>query len=472
MKLDSLLISPPIFYKNSGSIWEKVNSNFPPLGLASMAAYLRSKNHTVQIIDCNVESPSVEDFEYYFLKHFVEVYDEIRFVGITTMTPTVKKAYKIAEICKKHYPNVTIAFGGVHPSFLSEEVVSHEIVDFVIKGEGEITFEELVSGKNISVIDGLCYQKNGKYIENAPRERIKDLDNFPMPAYDLLPIEKYRPAKGTYKKLPAMSLMTSRGCPGQCTFCNKTLGKKIVFKDAETIFKEIKYLHKQYGIRQILFYDDTFTVFKDNVRKLCKMLIKSKMNISWTCFARVDFIDKKQLEFMKKAGCHQIMYGVESVNEQVLKNINKKINPKQVLNAVKWTKEVKIDCRVAFMVGNPGDTKEIIEENIRFVRKLEPDLLIVNITTPFPGTVLFDWAKERDLILSYDWDDYNFAKPIMRLENLDEHEIKELYNIMYKSFYLRPKYIMKKILSIRSIEDMKILSEGFFALLDFLKPRK
>ena len=475
-KLDCLLISPPTFYEDRENVWKEINSNFPPLGLASIAAYMRDKNHSVKIIDCNINRFSVESFKALFEKDFVKKFPEIKVIGLTAVTCNVKKAYRIAEICRELYPNATIVFGGVHATFVTDEVINNKFVDIVVFGEGEITLEEIVAGKDLSKIEGIVFKKNTnngcKVIRNPPRKRINDLDALPMPAYDLLPILKYKPAKGTYKRLPAMSMMTSRGCPGRCTFCSKTLGNQMVFKSAEKIFDEIRYLIKNYKIKQILFYDDTFTVHKNNVIKLCDMLIKNKVKISWTCFARVDFVDLEMLKKMKKAGCHQIMYGVENVDETVLKNINKKINVNQVINATKWTKKAGIECRLAFMVGNPGDNEKIIRKNIRFVNKLNPDLLIINITTPFPGTTMFKWAKEKNLILTYDWDDYTLAKPIMRLENLTANQIKDLYKLMYRSFYFRPSFILRKLLKIRSIEDIKILLGGFDALLSFLNIKK
>ena len=234
--------------------------------------------------------------------------------------------------------------------------------------------------------------------------------------------------------------------------------------DLDSMVSEIK----NYGIKEILFYDDTFTVYKSNVLKLCGMIIKNKTDITWTCFARVDFIDEEMLKKMKEAGCHQIMYGVESTNGAVLKNINKKIQIKQVIKAVEWTKKAKIECRVAFMVGNPKDTTEIIKENIKFVNKIDPDLLVVNITTPFPGTAMFNWAKEKDLILTYDWDEYDLSKPVMKLENMSADEIVKLYNMMYRGFYLRPSFMLKKILSVRNFSDFMNLSDGFKSVLSFL----
>lgn len=475
LQLDCLLIAPPYYYGDENNIWRSINTNFPPLGLASVAGYARGHGFAVQIIDCQVVCPTVSDFGQYLRCNFIDKRADIKVIGFTATTGQIKKAYQAAEICRSHYPDVLIVFGGVHATAVTDEVISQKFVDLVVMGEGEITFSEILSGKNIEEIDGLAYKReiDGqiKIIKNSPRRRLVNLDELPMPAYDLLPMSEYRPTKGSYKKLPAMSMMTSRGCPGRCTFCNKTLGAQMVFKSAQGIFREIKYLVDNYGVRQIMFYDDTFTVFRQNVIDLCDLLIGQKLDLAWTCFARVDYVDEAMLLKMAEAGCHQVMYGVENIDEAVLKNINKKINLPQVINAVKWTKQAKIECRLAFMVGNPGDNRQVIEKNIRFIKKISPDLLIVNITTPFPGTEIFAWAKERDLLLSRDWDDYNLFKPVMRLDNLSVEEINKLYRMMYRSFYFRPRYILKKILTVRSYDDLRILLDGFLALLSFFIPK-
>ena len=468
-KLNCLLIAPPVSYEDDKNIWKGVNSNFPPLGIASIASYIRAKGKSVRIIDCNIECSSVESFAQFFKSNITQEYSEVDIIGITVLTCTVNKAYEIAEICKGYYPHSKIVFGGAHATFVFNEVIRNQSVDIIVCGEGEITLNEILDNIPLEKVKGIVYKNNNSIIQNLGRERILNLDEIPMPAYDLLPILRYRPAKGAYRRLPAMSMLTSRGCPGRCTFCSKVLGNRIVFKSAKGIYEEILYLIKNYGIKEILFYDDTFTVNRKNIIELCDMLIKNKVDISWTCFARVDFVDYEMLGKMKRAGCHQIMYGVENIDEGVLKNINKKINLQQVINAVKWTKKAKIECRLAFMVGNPGDTKEIVQENIKFVNRLNPDLAIFNVATPFPGTEMFNWARERNLILTYNWDDYTLAKPVMRLENLTEVEIKELYRLMYRSFYMRLSYMFGKLLKIRSKQDILTLLNGLIAVVSFLK---
>ncbi|HOW27768.1 MAG TPA: radical SAM protein [Elusimicrobiota bacterium] len=466
--LDCLLISPPIFYKNTEAIWEQISSNFPPLGLAELAGYVRSTGFSVDVVDCNVMSPSVEGFEEYFVRSYQRVYSEIRYVGLTAMTPTVKKAYYIARIVKRFYPDARIVFGGVHATFQTAEVLSNGFVDYVVRGEGEYTLAELLSGGSPETIAGLAYRRGNEVVMNPERPRIGRLDGLPMPAYDLLPISRYYPAKGTFKNLPAMSLVTSRGCPGHCTFCNKTLGPQVVYKSAATIHREIRYLMDNHGVREILFYDDTLTLNKNNILELCRLLMEGTHRPTWTCFARVNHVDPDQLRLMRRAGCHQIMFGVENASETVLKNVKKEISLDQIRRAVAWTKQAGIDCRLAFMVGNPGDTRAVILENMRFIRELDPELLVVNITTPFPGTEMYEQARREGRLLTDDWDDYNLAKPVMRIDGMSVDEILEMYRAMYRAFYLRPRYMLGRLCRIRSWRELFRLADGLKALLNFL----
>jgi radical SAM superfamily enzyme YgiQ (UPF0313 family) len=201
------------------------------------------------------------------------------------------------------------------------------------------------------------------------------------------------------------------------------------------------------------------------------LLIERKLDVRWLCFARVDVVDEELLCKMKEAGCWQIMYGVENFNHGVLENIQKGIDVDQVFKAVSWTKKAGIECRICMMVGNPGDTEEIVNENIRLVKKLDPDLLVVNILTPFPGHDIFNWAKSKDLITSYNWDDYYGAQPLMKLDTLSPEDIKRLYVKMITSFYFRPKYILKKLIGIRSVLEVKLLMAGFLGIVGFAMER-
>lgn len=465
--LDVLLINPTLF-KKENNIWQKIDSCFPSLGLASIAAYVRQKGFSVKIIDAPAEKISVENFGSY-LKNNLENY-RARCIGFTATTAAIKNAYEMAKIAKEVYPESQIIFGGAHCAALPKEVISQEMVDLVVCGEGEITLYEILDGRDWSIINGLIYKKNGEIIFNPPRARIMNLDALPYPAYDLLPMDKYYPAKGSYRRLPAISMLTSRGCPGRCTFCNKTLGTQMVFRSAGSLIEEIKMLQKNFNIKQIMFYDDTFTTYKDNVRKFCQLLLANKMAISWCCFSRVDFIDLDLLKLMNKSGCHQIMYGIESGNQKVLDSINKKINLDLVRQIVKLTKQAKIDVRGAFMIGNPIETKNTVLETLKFAIELNPEIAIFNITTPYPGTQMFEEAKSHNLITTYDWDDYDLSRPVMKLRNISQEEISKLYSYCYKKYYFRPKYIFQRLMRLFTHpEEIKSAFGSLNAIFSFLK---
>jgi len=458
--LDMLLIDPP-WAISKGNIWKEIVSCMPKLGPAYIAAYLEKTGHHVKILDCPAERITLES-----LPEKLKEYDAPRFVGITSNTVVIGNAIKTAEMCKARWPNVKVVMGGIHPTVLPDEVLSSDFVDFVVRGEGEITTYELITNNPAKEIPGLSFKSNG-IVHNPPRPPIKDLDSLPYPAYHLLPMKKYSPATGSYKRLPVMGIFTTRGCPGRCTYCYpKGMLRK---RSAKNIMGEIKILMNEYGIKEISFYDDTFTVFKDNVKELCSIIIDEGIDVTWSCFARVDFIDEELLSIMKKAGCHQIKYGIESADEQILKNINKRINLDQVGGAIALTKKVGITAVGAFMFGNPGETEETIQKNIDFAIELDLDEAVFNITTPFPGTEMFKWAKEKGHLITEDWSKYNLSTVVMNLPTIESECIKKYYKIAYRRFYMRPRYIIERLSRIKSFVELKENMNAFFSILHAFK---
>jgi radical SAM superfamily enzyme YgiQ (UPF0313 family) len=453
-----LLINP---YQTSreGNIWTKIEGAMPPLGLAYISAYLESKGIDSKIIDMNVEQGDAKT-------QVEKIEEKPDIIGITSMTSTIINAYEIAKFLKIKFPDTKIVFGGVHPTVLPEDVLTHNFIDYVIRGEGEYSFYKLVNGDDIKTIEGLSYRENGNFIHNPLGEHINDLDSLPMPAYNRLPVEKYIPTLGSYKRLPAISMIATRGCPGKCTYCfGSYLGSKVRMHSVDYLIEEIKMLQKNYGIKEIMFYDDTFTTYRHKVKEFCKKIIEEKIDISWVCFSRVDTIDEETLFLMKKAGCHQIMYGIESGSEEILKNINKKIDRQKAIEAVKKTKKIGIECRTTFMLGNPGETEETIFKTVKFAIELDPDIALFNITTPFPGTQMFKWAKENGYLKSEDWSKYDLSNMVMELPTISSEKIYEYYKKVFKLFYLRPSYLLKRLFKIRTLNDIKMAFNAFIAIL-------
>lgn len=460
--MDILFLNPP-WHKKSGNIWKSVSSCMPPFGLGILAALARENGFSAAIIDYNAEQTGLDRAREYLPS------SAPKFIGITATTILIDSALGLAKMAKKKYPETKIIIGGVHATVMPKEVLACPEVDYVLIGEGENSLLELLAGKEPQIIRGIGFKNNGKIILNPPQSIIPDLNVFPIMAYDLLPMAKYYSAPGSYKREPSFGMITSRGCPGRCTFCNGDLfGAVIRFRSAEKIVEEIKFLQENYGIKDIVFYDDTFTSNRKRVKEFCSLIAENNLDLTWSCFSRVDTVDLEILKEMKKAGCHQVMYGVESGDPQILNNLNKKISLREVEETVAATKKAGLAVRLAFMLGNPGETEQTLKKTIKYAIDLDPDLVSFNITTPYPGTQMFAWAQDHNYLANKNWEDYNLSKPVMTLPTVDSKKILHYYKKAHRQFYFRPSYIIKRLIKMRSFEDFKNNLKPFINLLKFI----
>ena len=402
-----LLINPPWLSKDE-NIWNGVKSAMPPLGLLSIAAYAESKGYVVRVIDVHIEK--------YTAAELVEKLKvaQPKFVGMGVMTATSNAANQIARIVKRTVPNCTVVFGGVHPEAMPEETLCNSAVDIVVRGDGEETFLSILQGKPLETIRGISYRKGTTVVHNPASTVEMNLDKYPFPAYHLVPMDKYYPAIGAYKRLPAINMLMTRGCPGKCTFCNSAM-TTLRTRSAESVVQEIEYLNKTYGVREIQFYDDTFTVMKKNVLRFCELMAAKKLNVSWAAFARADCFNEEMARAMKKAGCHQVLIGVESGSDVILENIRKPIDREKTANAIKIARAAGIDSRASFIFGSTGETVETMQETLDFSMQLDPDIAQYNICTPYPGTQMYRWAKENGYLVSEEWGDFELSTFMLKL---------------------------------------------------------
>ena len=457
-----LLINPPWVIGEDKNLWKEVASAWPSLGLGYIASVLEQDGHQVYYLDCSAEHYTVGD-----MAKVLDNYQALDFVGITATTPLIKNALAIAGLVKEKFGQAKVVMGGVHPSIMPDEVLADPAVDFVVIDEGEETMRELVAGQTVEEILGIAYKKDGVICKNPLRPLIPDLDTIPAPAYHLMNMKTFRPAVGSYKRLPVMIMFATRGCPGRCTFCYRTFRGIIRKRSARNIVNEIKILKRDYGIKEISFYDDTFTVLRPVIQEFCRILLDEKLDLTWSCFSRVDCVDEELLRLMKKAGCHLILFGVESADEQILQNINKRISLAQVVRVMRLARKIGLETRTSFMFGNQGETEETIKKTIDFAIKLDSDEVQFNIATPYPGTELFAWAKERGYIKSFNWNDYSYSNVVLELPGLDREKLHYYYTLAHRKFYFRPKIILRRLLHIRSWEQFKQEFKGALALLKF-----
>jgi anaerobic magnesium-protoporphyrin IX monomethyl ester cyclase len=456
--MNFVFINPPREIKRN-NIWSIINSENPPLGIALLAAIWDEQGHTSQIIDAAALRLSTPEI-------IARINPATDFVGITATTPEISSAIRIARKVREKFPHIKIVMGGVHPTIFHEKLVRDNICDMVIRNEGEFPITELAKGTPFNLIPNLTWKNSeNEVVINPACTKYVDLNNLPFPAYHKLPMLLYHSALGAARKEPSIGMVTSRGCPGKCTFCfSEMFGSQIRFMSPVKIIEHIEYLQKNYGIKELSFYDDTFTTSKKNVIELCKIILERKIRISWSCFARVDTVTPDLLLLMKKAGCHQIMYGFETTDENILRNINKQTNLNQFQNALVWTKSAGINIRGAFMLGNPGETSASMERAIDFAKSSGIQFAIFNITTPYPGTAIYNEYFLKNSLLHQNWDLYNLAQPILKLDTVSEEAVKQYYYKSYRDFHLRPLFILRHLFSIRTFSELRIYSKAAFKI--------
>jgi radical SAM superfamily enzyme YgiQ (UPF0313 family)/SAM-dependent methyltransferase len=321
-----------------------------------------------------------------------------------------------------------VVFGGIHPTVEPVKVMENSDIDFVIRGEGEETLLELVEailyGKSDSAeIDGLVFREDGTIKVNRARRLISDLDKLPFTARGLnLYPELYTPGEMGH-------LITSRGCPFECTFCeaHQMWTRRVRFRKPENVVEEIKYLINEYHCRDIRFQDDSFTVNRKNIIELCQRIISEGLHIDWTCLSRVDLIDDELLSLMKRAGCTKISFGIESGSQRIREGIKKGIDDHEIYKTLKLVRKNHIRFSCCFMVGLPSETKKDVEKSIAMIRKIKPDFTNVCTFTPYPGSPIYEDCLKRNLIEDkIDWGRYSHHSPFNRFF-ADIHEKDFLY---------------------------------------------
>ena len=444
-----VLLINPNFRRMIGKS-ERISTILPPLGIAYIAAVLKKElkeSTDVKILDINALNLSMGQA----IEHIKDFNPDI--IGLTAATPTINKCFVIAEAVKKILSDSKIVIGGPHPTALPDESIKKDFIDFVAVGEGEMTMLELAKElmkkgkKDFRKIKGLVFKDKNRIIKNVPRERIKDLDALPFPAFELLPLEKYASASSKYGRF--ITILTSRGCPGMCNYCNKLIfGNACNMRSAENIFKEIEYLMKKYRYGEFHIVDDLFTNDRKRIEEFCKMVIKKRMKIKWKCGngVRVGTVDLELLKLMKKAGCYSLSYGIESGSQRIIDTIDKKIMLEQAEKALKEAKEAGLETECYFMLGLPTETEEDIKKSIDFAIKLAPDYVKFAITIPLPGTDMFDKMDANGQIKTKEWEKFTFSalpKELYDHDVLPWVVIDKYYKIAYRKFYFRPRYILR-----------------------------
>lgn len=445
-------------------------SGQPPLGILSMAAYLRREsNAQTDIIDLTFRK---RPFDYLRDTLSARRYD---IVGLSVMTSMLREAERASAIAHQTNPQALVIWGGPHATVLPDESLAQPHVDAVAIGEAEETLLDLVQrGGDPTGVAGIWHKADNSSISrNPPRSLLQDLSSLPWPARDLVDMKTYSRAwyslTAADPTLLGTSVITTRGCPYNCTYCQPTLrqlfGKKVRRRNVDDVLGELVHLKETYGLNAFMFEDDTFIVHRPWVREFSERLKEMKLGFRWGCNVRADLTTREILEPMVEAGLVQINMGIESGSQRILDQIyDKRITTGDVRQAVDMAKDLGLKVGGYFMIGAPTETHEEIERTIRFAARLPIDEAAFNITTPLPGTRL--WEQTRDLVGGDIAEfDYYHTSVYNSPQVLPAKKLQGLKRKAYLKFYLfsprRVPNVLKWSTSLLGIHKMMLRMKRF-----------
>ncbi len=411
-----------------------------PLGLLSIAAYLEGRGHTVEVEDCLGPYPAANPDA--TVRRILK--NDPSLVGFSTTTSGFLDAHDLAARLKAVRPETATVFGGVHVSAMGGDLLKRfGHIDFLCLGEGEETLAELAAGAKAEDICGLAFMENGSVRVNRPREMIADLDSLPFPAYEKLPgfPAKYNLPLFSYIKPPGATMITSRGCPYQCSYCDRSVFKRGYRYNSPTyIYEHMTYLRSRFGVRHINIYDDLFTLHRERIETLCDMLRQRPLGIRFNCAVRVGHVDEALLRILKDAGCLMVSLGIESGEPALLEVHKPGVYLDQVRETVARIHAAGLRVKGLFMMGLPGETMESIKKTSDLVMSLELDDMNMAKFTPFHGAPVW-----RDIFaegqVREDWRRMNCLNFVFLPKAIASWEIlDELYNTHVKRFYSDPKW--------------------------------
>ncbi|MBU4305772.1 MAG: B12-binding domain-containing radical SAM protein [Candidatus Omnitrophica bacterium] len=474
-----LLIFPPVVFSS-----ESPKQIMPPLGITYLGAFLRN-DYDVRLLDAAVEGYNSErkikgEFLCYGLsieqiKNHISRFDPGA-VGISCLySSQFSVVAQICEAAKSVSKDIITVIGGTHPTFLPHECLNDQNIDFVVLGEGEKPFKLLMdsisSGDDFSLIDGIAFRDNEKVRINPRARLIEDIDSIPMPARDLLPLEKYfrigLPMGLISRQSPAMNMITSRGCPFQCAFCSSChfWGRTYRPRSVKGVLKEMEHL-KSIGIRELKFFDDNLTLDSQRAKDIFRGMIEREFNFSWNTPNGIaaQTLDEEMVSLMKQSGCYELTLAVESGDEQILRDVLKKpTDLRQIVRTVKLIKDYGIDTYGFFMIGFPGESKAQIYRTLEFMDKIRLDRVSLFIANPLPGTEIYDYCKKKGYFKDNKDDTcFDYFKSKFQTEEFDGNFLENLRRKWYWTYNL--KLILRNPFKFFSKYNMFIFKKPLFVL--------
>ncbi len=442
-KKNKVLLIHPLGYAAAaaGDDILRLSNTMPPLGLASLAAWLEKHEVDVEIIDC-FGQPAPDSL---ISSRLQETRPD--FVGLTCTTSSFPDAARIIKLIKQISPKIHTILGGPHASTLKEKIMRLEpAVDFVIVGEGETPLLELAQkqARELATIPGLCWRTpEGEIVFNGYQSQLPDLDMLPFPAYHKLPgyPSAYTLPIFNYPAAPNASCISSRGCPYQCSYCDRSVFRQSFrCNSAAYLYQHLKYMRDRWGIRHINFYDDQFTLHRERVTEFCRLLIDNPLEMTFNCAVRAEHIDFELLQMMKAAGCWMISLGIETGDPELLARHRQNTDLELLAQRVREIKQAGIRTKGLLMIGLPGETENSVRKSMEYVFSLPIDDFNLAKFTPFPGSPLYQKIKQYGEF-SEDWEKMDCMNFVFIPQNMTKQQLERLFRQFYRRHFLRPRTI-------------------------------
>lgn len=456
-KVRVVLIHPPLHNVLSAATPGYVDRNrghTPPMGLLYIQAAVEQSGHESTFLDADLEGWDHHETARQALSYNPDL------IGLQAMTFTLKDAYLVAQAIKRLSPETQVMIGGPHATIYPRETVELEAVDYALAGEAELSFISFLDAfsdpASRASVPGIACRIEGQTSFTPSCGLLKDLDLVAIPARHSSPYQRYSSVLAG--RSPITIMITSRGCPFSCIFCNR-MGRKYRCHSSDYVLREIESI-LSLGINDVFIHDDTFTINRERVAAICEGIIARKYDLVWEARTRVDCVDEQLLALMRKAGCRRLSFGVESGSERVLKNMRKGIDLDKVRKVFAWSKREGIVTLADFMFGNLGEEREDIDKTLALMKELGPDYAQFSICSPYPATPLYEIALERGIIPFDIWKEFS-RNPLMDIEgpmwteNFSPEELRQITAAAYRKFYLKPAFVLKQFMKINSFGQLK-----------------
>jgi anaerobic magnesium-protoporphyrin IX monomethyl ester cyclase len=444
-----------------------VTNRIAPLGLGYLAAAGRRAGH-----DVAVYAPGTGGSHDDVLSRL----ETSRFdlVGLSVTTPYYAAARRLVMAIRSGFPRMVVLLGGSHPTALPERTLEEIPAHAVVVGEGELTFVEILErlcggDRELDGIPGTAVASAGGVVRAPARPLVEDLDTLEQPARDLLPpLRDQRPTPASYRRLPLGVLFTSRGCPFPCTFCDTSVfGDRFRVRSPAAVCAEVEDLVRRHGAHEIRFFDDDFAHDRDRVLDICDRLQRFRPRVPWTCLMNAHEADADLLGAMRRAGCWQVLYGLESGSPAVLKRLRKPLTLEGSRRAVRLAREAGLSVRADFLVGTPGESLAEMHQTVEFAIRNRLDLAHFNKFMPYPGTVLYEQlvAAGHEFDFLANWSDTDHGVAVYVPEGVDPGEYEAFLDDSYRRFYLRPAHWLRSAASIRTLTQARGYAIGALSIL-------